>query len=157
MPQVATKYFGTMPYDEESIFEFPYGLPGFGDERRFVFIERQQHAPLIFLQSLRLAGLCFLALPLQILDAQYSLTVSPEDLVALELNPERQPLLASEILAVALISQHDGFPATANLMAPIVVNLKTRRALQAIRRDSRYSHQHPVLAQSGEKGSEQPC
>jgi flagellar assembly factor FliW len=157
MPQVATKYFGTMSYDEEAIFEFPFGLPGFGDERRFVFIERHEHAPLIFLQSLRLAGLCFLALPLQVVDAHYKLAVSPEDLVALELNPDRQPLLASEILALALISQHDGFSATANLMAPIVVNLRTRRALQAIRRDSLYSHQHAVLAQCAEKGPEQRC
>lgn len=157
MPQVATKYFGTMSCDEEAIFEFPFGLPGFGDERRFIFIERREHAPLIFLQSLRLAGLCFLALPLQIVDTHYRLAVSPEDLAALELNPERQPLLASEILALALVSQQDGFSATANLMAPIVVNLRTRRALQAIRRDSHYSHQHPVLAQRSEKGSGQPC
>jgi flagellar assembly factor FliW len=157
MPQVATKYFGTMPYDEEAIFEFPIGLPGFGDERRFVFIERHEHAPLIFLQSLRLAGLCFLAVPLQIVDPHYGLAVSPEDLVALELDPERQPPLGSEILALALISQQDGFSATANLMAPIVVNLRTRRAIQAIRRDSLYSHQHPVLAQCAEKGSGQPC
>jgi len=32
-------------------------------------------------------------------------------------------------------------------MAPIVVNLKTRRALQAIRQDSEYSHQHTIELQ----------
>ncbi len=50
----------------------------------------------------------------------------------------------TEVRVLALVSLHDEFRATANLMAPIVLNVKTRRGLQAIRRDSRYSHQHPV-------------
>jgi flagellar assembly factor FliW len=40
---------------------------------------------------------------------------------------------------------------TANLLAPIVVNLKTHRAIQAIQADSGYSHQHPLLAAAREE------
>jgi flagellar assembly factor FliW len=48
------------------------------------------------------------------------------------------------VLVLALVSLQDGFSATANLMAPVVLNLKTRRGLQAIRQDRVYSHQHPI-------------
>ena len=144
MPLVDTKYFGTLPYSEESVFDFPLGLPAFENERRFVPIELPEHAPLIFLQSLALRELCFLAFPILVVDREYRLAVSSEDLAVIDLDTARQPQLASEALVLVFVSLHDGFFATANLMAPIVVNLKTRRAIQAIRQDSAYSHQHPI-------------
>lgn len=150
MAQIETQYFGTISYREESVFDFPQGLPSFLNEKRFVPIESPQHAPLLFLQSMIQPALCFLALPIQVVDAAYRLAVSPEDLTLLELPQGRQPLLESEVAVLVLLSVHDGLSTTANLMAPLVVNLKTRRGLQAIRQDSVYSHQHPVT-QVGEK------
>ena len=142
MPLVETKYFGTMDYADESVFDFPGGLPAFEEEKRFVFIEMPEYAPLVFLQSLRQASLCFLALPVSVVDPEYHLVVSAEDRAALAL--EQEPNAPEEILTLALLSLHDGFSATANLMAPIVVNVRNRRALQAIRTDRTYSHQHPL-------------
>ena len=126
------------------MFEFPYGLPGFENDTLFVLIELAQHAPLVFLQSLSRKELCFLAFPVQVVDREYRLGVTPEDLNALDLEPTRQPEAATEVLVLALVSLHDKFSATANLMAPIVINLRTRQALQAIRQDSLYSHQHLI-------------
>jgi flagellar assembly factor FliW len=144
MGQVETRYFGSMSYQEESVFEFPDGLPAFQNEKRFVPIETPQHSPLIFLQSLAQRELCFLAFPILVVDRNYRLAVTREDLIALELDPDRQPALGSEVAVLALLSLQDEFSATANLMAPVVVNLKTRRARQAIRQDRAYSHQHAV-------------
>jgi flagellar assembly factor FliW len=144
MAQVETQYFGTVSYREESVFDFPDGLPAFINEKRFVPIESPQHSQLLFLQSMTQPALCFLALPIQVVAPDYRLAISREELISLDLSPDRQPELASEVAVLALLALHDGLSATANLMAPIVVNLKTRRALQAIRQDSVYSHQHPV-------------
>jgi flagellar assembly factor FliW len=144
MPLLETAYFGNMDYLEESIFDFPFGLPAFEQEKRFVFIETPQHTPLVFLQSLRQPSLCFLALPVLKIDSGYRLAVSREDRVSLGLDPEQEVQLGCRILALSLISLGDGSSPTANLMAPIVVNVENRRALQAIRVDRVYSHQHPV-------------
>ncbi len=144
MCPVETKHFGTLPCAEESVFEFPTGLPAFENEKAFVLIETAESAPLVFLQSLTRANLCFLAFPIQVVDRDYALAIAPEDLEALELQIGRQPMLGTEIVALALISLDDQFVATANLMAPVVLNVKTRRGLQAIRRDRVYSHQHAV-------------
>ena len=64
MPAVETKYFGIVSYAEESAVLFPQGLPAFEEERGFVLIDAPEGAPLVFLQSLARAGLCFLAFPI---------------------------------------------------------------------------------------------
>lgn len=144
MPSVDTKYFGSLEYREEAVYEFPHGLPAFESETRFVLIERPESKPLVFLQSLAKTSLCFLAFPMWAIDRNYEMGISREDLESLGLDPENQPAPGSEVLALALVALHDKFAPTANLMAPIVINLKTRQGLQAIRQDSRYSHEYPI-------------
>ena len=144
MPSIRTKYFGAVEYAEESVFNFPIGLPAFEDETRFVPIEVPASSPLVFLQSLATPDLCFLAFPILVVDRDYGLVVSPEDLAVLGLGPDGEPRMGVDALVLALLCLHDGFPVTANLMAPIVVNLANRNAVQAIRHDAVYSHQHPV-------------
>jgi flagellar assembly factor FliW len=146
MPTCATKYFGTLDYVDHSVFTFPQGLPAFSEEKSFVLIELPEHAPLVFLQSLTHADLCFLAFPVLVADRDYQLDLSPEDLETLQFSAASVPRLGEEVLVLALVSLHDNLPATANLMAPIVANLKVRCAVQAIRQDSRYSHQHAIDA-----------
>ncbi len=150
MSFVETKYFGNMEYREESVYEFPRGLPAFESETRFVLMEQPENKPLVFLQSLSRPSLCFLALPMWAIDRDYQTGISREDLEELGLAPERQPQSGSEVLVLALISLHDSFSPTANLMAPLVINLKTHRGIQAIRQDSCYSHEHPVQPASAE-------
>lgn len=101
-------------------------------------------SPLVLLQSAEQPQLCFPALPVQVIDPDYELFVSFEDLVILELGTERQPTLGSEVLVLALLTMPEGQPATANLLAPVVVNLAKNIGVQAIRSDFRYSHQHPM-------------
>ena len=162
MRSVDTKYFGTLEYAEESVFDFPWGLPGFDDHKAFVLIETAESAPLVFLQSLAQAELCFLAFPIQLVAPNYQLAIAGEDLEALGLAADRQPGLGSEVVVLALISLHAQFLATANLMAPLVLNVKNRRGLQAIRRDFIYSHQHPVNPEAATQAASdaregQPC
>jgi flagellar assembly factor FliW len=144
VPSVETKYFGALSYAEESVFDFPQGLPAFEEDKGFVLIELPESAPLVFLQSLTRSSLCFLAFPIQVVDRDYQLAIAPEDLEELGLDTQRRPALSAEVMALALVSLRDGFLATANLMAPIVLNVKTRQGLQAIRHDSHYSHEHPI-------------
>jgi flagellar assembly factor FliW len=157
MPSIETKYFGTLPYAESAVFDFPRGLPAFEEERSFVLIElprgdvpqadASHEIPLLFLQSMSRANLCFAAFPILVVDEKYELAIAPEDLQELELDTRQQPALGAEVMVLALISLHGKFVATANLMAPVVLNVKTRRGLQAIRRDSLYSHEHPIAGQ----------
>jgi flagellar assembly factor FliW len=144
MPVLETINFGPITFEQESILEFPRGLPGFEECRRFVAVQIPQTAPLLFLQSLEQAPLCFTTMPIQSVDPDYRLQVIPEDLALVDLPPGRQPRIGLDVLCLAVLSLRESGP-TANLLAPVVVNLTNRKAVQAVAPESDYSHQHRLL------------
>lgn len=144
MPDFETKNFGVVSYQPESVMEFPNGLPGFEAQRQFLALNYDNTKPLVFLQSLADAGLCFITLPVGCVDPEYRLRVSEEDLGQLGFAPERQPAIGPDVVCLTVISVHENGP-TANLLAPIVVNVDTLKAVQAIGPESGYSHQHPLV------------
>jgi len=153
MPEFNTAYFGGLPAQPESVIEFPMGLPGFESEHRFVLVEQAINRPIVFLQSLSRPDLCFVTLPVSLLCADYDLSLSLEDLSALELQAPPTSLTGSDVLTLALVTFAEAGPPTANLLAPIVVNWRKRLAIQVIPADSPYSHRHPL----GPSGQEVSC
>jgi flagellar assembly factor FliW len=137
-----------MSYSQDAVFEFPNGLPGFEDERLFVFLSQPATHPLMFMQSLAQASVCFILLPILAVDPNYQLSLSPEDLGALHLPPERQPRIGAEVLCAAMVCTPGPYrpQPTVNLLSPIVLNLRERIGMQAIQTLSGYSHRHPLLA-----------
>lgn len=144
--QLESRHFGTLEYGPEAILEVAGGLPAFEDETRFVLIEQAAVAPLVILQSLQTPELAFLTLPVLAVAPDYRLQMSAEDLQRLDLEAGRQPEIGQEVLCLAIVTLSPDGPPTANLMAPVVVNRRTRQALQAIQADSGYSHQHALRA-----------
>lgn len=144
--QFQTRHFGTIEFEPNDVCQFPAGLPGFEDEHEFIPLEQPHTRPIVFLQSLRRPELCFITLPVQTIQPDYRLAISPEDLRLLELPEDRQPEIGKQVLCLAIVAVAEGEPPTANLLAPVVINLENRRAVQAILSDSGYSHRHPLLA-----------
>ena len=137
---------GPLLFAPESVFEFPNGLPGFEERRRFLPVQNPRTAPIVFLQSLEEPSLCFTTLPVWVVDPQYRLRVMEQDLEVLELTADRQPRIGDEILCLAVLSiRNTG--TTANLLAPVVVNLKNYKAVQAVSAESGYSHRHLLFPQ----------
>ena len=145
MPQIRTTYFGELDYTDGTVFHFPCGLPGFEPEHAFLFLKQPHTDPLLFLQSLGDPKLCFILLPILVVDENYKVNLDAEDLAALHLPADRQPRIGEEILCAAIVTTGEGGEPTANMMAPVVVNLKEQIGLQAIQADSPYSHRHPVI------------
>ena len=141
MPHVQTRDFGLLEYDPHATLHFPRGLPGFEDQDRFVLVEQEKLAPVVFLQSLKTADLCFLAVPISAIDPNYELRMTPEDQAALGVTE-------TDFLCLAILSAADNGRLTANLLAPVVVNLETRVSVQAVRTDTRYSHRHPLYQEA---------
>jgi flagellar assembly factor FliW len=133
-----TTHFGPLAIDESAAVEFPQGLPGFEECRRFAGLEHPAREGLIFLQSLERPDLCLLALPVTALRADYELAISAEDRELLGLEAAETPVLGRDVAALAILSFAEGEEPTANLLAPVVIHVGTRRAVQAIRPDGRY-------------------
>lgn len=148
-----TKYFGEITYAPESVIEFPMGLPGFEEERRFLLIEQEANKPIVFLQSLSRTELCFIAVPVQAILPDYELTLTAEELDTLDLAEDRQPADGEDATCLAVVSLAEDRPPTANLLSPIVINWRKCLAVQSIPADSPYSHQYPLFSQN----LEAPC
>jgi len=143
MSTFETKNFGVVSYQPESVMHFPNGLPGFEEQRQFLALNYENTQPLVFLQSLANAELCFITLPVGCVDPQYRLRVSEEDLGPLGFAPEYQPAIGPDVVCLIIVSLQESGP-TVNLLAPIVVNSTTLKAVQAIAPESSYSHRHPL-------------
>jgi len=146
MTLLETKHFGKLSYEADSELDFPLGLPGFEDRKRFVAVHFVENDPLIYLQSLEDPALCFITMPVLAIDPQYRLNVSGEDLGRLGLNSARQPRVGDDVMCLSVLSISETGP-TANLLAPILLNLRNRKALQAVAPGSDYSHQFALMPQ----------
>jgi len=144
MSRIPTKFFGECDCEAGALFSFPSGLPGFEDERSFFFLKIPGAEPLLFLQSVSTRSLCFILLPILVVDPHYDLKLAPDELSELQLPLDRRPVIGEDILCAATICSGDG-EVTANLMAPIIVNLQAKIGMQAIHGESGYSHRHPLL------------
>jgi flagellar assembly factor FliW len=145
MPKLSTVYFSELEYSNRDVFDFPAGLPGFEDQIAFLFLEQPHTRPLVYMQSLLNPKLCFLALPVLTVDGDYRLSLSSEDLATLELPPGATPKIGSEIGCFTLMTLAEGADPTVNLLAPIVINLQSRKGLQVIPAASEYSIQHALV------------
>jgi flagellar assembly factor FliW len=145
MQILKTKNFDEVSYDPEALLVFPGGLPGFEEQRRFLALHYADTDPLVYLQSVEIPDLCFVTLPVLSVDPAYRLHVEPEDRERIGLGSEGLQI-GGNVLCVAVVSLREDGP-TANLLAPIVVNLRNRLAVQAVSPESGYSHQQPLLAE----------
>ncbi|HLK49916.1 MAG TPA: flagellar assembly protein FliW [Bryobacteraceae bacterium] len=145
MPKLSTVYFPELEYTNDSIFDFPVGIPGFEDQIAFLFVEQPATRPLVFMQSLLNARLCFLAVPVLTVDPQYRLNLSSEDRATLGLDAEGPLQIGRDIACFVLLTVSEDTSPTVNMMSPIVINLRSRKGVQAIPTASEYSLRHPLV------------
>jgi flagellar assembly factor FliW len=122
----------------QGIVCFPEGLPGFENLTQFVLLRDEELLPIIFLTSLGEPKICLPVMPVDHIQEDYRVTLAEEDRRLLRFRDE--PRVGSNALCLAVLNLGDGLqPATANLLAPIVVNVETWIAKQIIQPDSPYS------------------
>lgn len=152
MSVIQTRRFGELEYDSSKVLQFPAGLPGFDGHNFFAVVEKPELSPIVFLQSLNSPELCFMAAPVAAIDPDYPLTLSSDDRERLALDPAEPTVTQAGVISLALLSAPQNGQLTANLLAPVVINLNNRLAVQAVRTDRRYSHQHPIGSRAEEGG-----
>jgi len=139
-----SSYFGELLVDDQAILEFPVGMPGFEQCKRFVLVQHPEQAALGFLQNLERPNLCFLTLPVNWLRPDYQLAVTEEDLELIGLPADIKPELGRDLVALALLSLAEGQEPTANLRSPVIIHAAAGRGVQAIRPDDFYSCREPL-------------
>lgn len=141
--RVRTKNFGTLEVRPEQVIHLDPGLLGFSQYHRYVLIEHPKEAPFLWLQSLEKDDLAFVVIDPRFFLPDYRPGSLEQVMEVLEI--ERPEDL--KVLVILTIPPGRPQDMTANLMGPVVINLKTRRGRQIIVEDPPYSHKHRVLPQ----------
>ncbi|MDR1064652.1 MAG: flagellar assembly protein FliW [Azoarcus sp.] len=122
---------GAIEVSDDKVIEFPAGLPGFENSRRFVLLHEEDGGGKVFLlQSVDDASLAFSLTGPEQLGITYEFPLTDEETASLRLS-------RPEDAAVAIIVRKSGdAPAEAglraNFMAPLVINIRQQRGLQKV-------------------------
>lgn len=131
--------FGTCTYTEGEIIEFPWGLPGFPNHQRWLALTVETQPNFVWLQSLddvKVALPC--ADPYHIFEG-YEPKLPAYAAAALEIEHPGD----FTILCVVVVTE-GAAEMSMNLLAPVVVNLRTRRGRQIMLENSSYSVREPI-------------
>lgn len=138
---VKTRDFDEIQISERDIITFPDGLFAFEESKRFFLISPlgEGRSP-VWLQSVDDPSLCFILFSPFEFCSDYSVTVSDNDMDFPK--PQDKDAL---YYVIAMIPEHDNMSATVNLKSPLIINTRTRKAVQIIA-DENYPIKFPVFA-----------
>jgi len=141
MRDVETKYHGIIEIDESTIITFEEGIPGFPDQKKYVLLPLEQETPFMVLQSTSEAALAFIIINPFDFYQQYEVKLPDATIQKLAVEDPTQVAIYN-ILTV----QSPFEKTTANLQAPLIVNLENKKAKQLILNDSAYKTKHLITA-----------
>lgn len=129
--KIKTLHFGEIDIESDKVFNFPDGLLGFEEFNNFVLINHEETAPLRWLISVDDPTIGF---PL----------INPW-MVDLEYKPGRSIDLESEAVFVVITLGNKDRVMTANMKAPLVLDVNMRIGRQIVISSDKYSTKQPVL------------
>lgn len=128
--RVQTKFFGEVELDDNKILEFPNGIIGFEDFKKFAIIydsEDENEAKISWLQSVDEPMIALPVVDPLAIVPDYAPMIEDELLKPLG-NPADEDLLFLLVMTVP----SDMKKVTANMKAPVIINTKTCTGVQLI-------------------------
>jgi flagellar assembly factor FliW len=123
------------------VIEFVHPLPGFPDSRRFALVQVDDSDLLSSLQSLDEPDVRFLVVPPAAFFPDYVPEIDDATAAALGITDAEDVLLL-----VVLTAGESLATTTANLLAPVLVDVVGRRACQVVLEDSSWRVDTPLVA-----------
>lgn len=138
---IHTSRFGAVHITAEDVFQFPEGLLGFNELHRFILLDDPSDEIFAWLQSCEEPGIAFPLLePELFAGAGFQVQMAKNDLEALK-NPPKEDIRVFSIITIP----QDPTQMTANLKAPIVINVNKRLARQCVLQDNSLAIREPIF------------
>ena len=128
--RVQTKFFGEVELDDNKVIEFPNGIIGFEDFKKFAIIydiEDDRDTKISWLQSLEEPTLALPVVDPLAVTTEYAPMIEDELLKPLG-NPADEDLLFLLVMTVP----SDMTKVTANMKAPVIISTEERKGVQLI-------------------------
>jgi len=130
--------FGTLVVDDERVINFPNGLLGFPEHKRFALIQTGEENYFFWLQSVDEPNLAFVVTDPGIFFKDYDVPIREETVEAIRLEDEAHAQLF-------VICNKVGDWLTGNLLGPIVANANNRLATQVVLTEKKWTTRQPLL------------
>lgn len=143
---VHTSRFGEVDIQEQDFIRFEQGIPGFESMRRFALIELPDHEPFSYLQSIDDGEVSFIVTDPFEFFPNFECEL-PDPVV------EGLKIVSAEQVLVRVIVSVNGEldSATANLVAPIIINRTDRSGRQVVLAKTSYTTRHALFQLSESK------
>ncbi|MFI8575824.1 flagellar assembly protein FliW [Rossellomorea aquimaris] len=146
--KINTKYHGEIVVKSEDVLTFEHGIPGFGEEKQFVLLPLPENEWFHILQSVTTHQLGFVVADPFVFFKDYDFELDQASVELLEHPAEKEV----QVLSILTVREtlHES---TANLQAPIIINLANHKGKQVILTNTYYQTKHLIFAQPvGKKG-----
>ncbi|KYO64115.1 flagellar assembly protein FliW [Thermovenabulum gondwanense] len=137
--KINTKFFGEIEIEEEKIINFPNGIIGFEDLKRFVLIDHPGSDTIKWLQSVEEKDFALPVVDPLSFFPDYEPVINESDLKNLKLNS-----IEDGVVLCILTVPKNPESTTVNLKAPIVLNPLNRLGDQLIAENPDYQIKQPV-------------
>lgn len=148
---INTTRFGRVQVSNEDLITFAEGILGFNDLKKFILLDDPNDDIFAWLQSCEAADVAFPILEPELFSAQYKVVLTKSDLEALKLDGKKVPRCFSIITI-----PDDPTQMTANLKAPIVINVELRIARQCVLQDNQLAIREPVFTKLQQRVVQNP-
>lgn len=137
---IKTTRFGQVELNSEDVLTFHEGLLGFQDLRQFVLLDDPNDDIFAWLQSCELPSIAFPVLEPEIFGHKYNVNFNRTDLESLKMQAGQVPAYLNIITI-----PDDPTQMTANIKAPIVINLDQKIARQCVLQDNNLAIKEPIF------------
>lgn len=141
-----TDQFKSAEVREDKIISMPSGMPGFLECKRFVIIEREEMWPFYIFQCMDDKDLSFFIMNPFLFKPDYEVNLDQAIKEMKWLTDDHK-----DIKIHVIVNTTAGIPEkiTANLLGPLLINIRNNEAVQLVLHNSPYSHKHPIFAETG--------
>lgn len=137
---IETSRFGSVELTAGDLIQFSEGILGFSDLRSFVLLDDPNDEIFAWLQSAEEPNIAFPILEPELFEENFQLMLNSSDLKSLKKTS------VADLRAFCIITiPEDPAKMTANLKAPVVVNLEQRIARQCVLQDNKLEIREPIF------------
>lgn len=148
---IQTTRFGQVQFQNEDLLTFPEGVLGFADLKKFVLLDDPNDDIFAWLQSCDEPGVAFPVLEPELFSETYKITLSKSDLEALKISSAQN----ARLFCIITIP-NDPTQMTANMKAPIVINVAGKIARQCVLQDNHLAIREPIFAKLQQRVVQNP-
>ncbi len=134
---VETGRFGQLTVGDDEVIEIPQGILGFPELKKFCLVDPADDTLILWLQSMERPEVAFPVLEPKVFRPDYAARLSAAELRELKLENINQSAVFSILTLPEDVTQM-----SANLKAPIVINLKQQVARQVVLQENEYTIKH---------------